>query len=247
MNRSAEQNQIAGLREQNLPPVGRSVAAGELRPLAEHALELARGAAVERLDKVPRTVGEAFAGSLLSPGAGAVNGAPTGSSEAASAGAVRTAEQVLQNLTREVAQFKRYNAESMAVVLKPDANTEIFLHLVTRNGQIDIQARFERGDFTSLSGQWAQLQQTLAQQGVRLSNLQEGFHQPSSQSPAGGSDGSQGQMQHGGQRHPGRQTGEEARVIPFEEILRTGPTGETVSRRGRSRTASNRATLEAWA
>ncbi len=247
MDRSAEQNQIAGLREQKLPPAGRSMAGGDLRPLTDHAVELARGVAVERPDKAQRTAGEALAGSMLNSGAGAVNAAVNGSSEVASTGSVRSAEQILQNLTREVAQFKRYNAESMAVVLKPDAHTEIFLHLVTRNGQIDIQARFERGDFTSLSGQWAQLQQTLAQQGVRLSNLQESFNQPSSQPQAGGSDWSQGQMQHGGQRHSGRQTGEEARLIPFEEILRAGPAGETVSRRGRSRVPSNRATLEAWA
>jgi len=247
MDRSTEQNQIAGLREQKLPPAGRSVAGGDLRPLADHAVELARGASVERPDKAQRTVGEALMGSVLNPGAGSVNAAANGSSEVTSGGAVRSAEQILQNLTREVAQFKRYNAESMAVVLKPDAHTEIFLHLVTRNGQIDIQARFERGDFTSLSGQWAQLQQTLSQQGVRLGNLQESFNPPSSQPQAGGSDWSQGQMQHGGQRHSGRQTGEEARVIPFEEILRAGPAGETVSRSGRSRTTSNRATLEAWA
>jgi hypothetical protein len=247
MDRSAEQNQIAGLREQKLPPVGRSVAGGDLRPLADPALELARSAAVERPDKAQSTAGEALVGSVLHPAAGAASALAGGSGEVAGAGAVRTAEQVLQNLTREVAQFKRYNAESMAVVLKPDAHTEIFLHLVTRNGQIEIQARFERGDFTSLSGQWAQLQQTLSQQGVRLGNLQEGFHQPSSQPPTGGSDWSQGQMQQGGQRHSGRQTGEEARAIPIEEILRTGPAGQAASHRGGRRATSSRATLEAWA
>lgn len=242
MDRSAEQNQIAGLREQKLPPAGRSVVGGDLRPPADHAVALARGAAVERPDQAQRAAGEVLTGPGLNAGAGTVNAAAQGSGEVAGAGAGRSAEQILQSLTREVAQFKCYNAESMAVVLKPDAHTEIFLHLVTRNGQIDIQARFERGDFSALNGQWSQLQQTLAQQGVRLGSLQEGFHQPSSQTPAGGSDWSQGQMQHGGQRHSGRQPGEEARVIPFEEILRTGPARETVSRRGRSR-----ATLEAWA
>jgi len=244
MEKGLEQNQFAGLAEQKLPAHSRNALAVEQRPAGDRGLESVREAAFDRTDKSIHSLADGLAGR---PGSIAAASGSTGGMEATSGSAVRTAEQLLQNMTREVAQFKRFNAESMAVVLKPDAQTEIFLHLASRNGQIEIQARFERGDFASLNGQWAQLQQTLAQQGVRLSNLQESFNQPSAQPQAGESDWSHGQMKHGGQRHSGRQTGEEAGAIPFAEILRSGPAGETISRRDRSRSTSNRATLEAWA
>jgi hypothetical protein len=168
--------------------------------------------------------------------------------ESASGSAVRTAEQLLQNMTREVAQFKRFNAESMAVVLKPDAHTEIFLHLASRNGQMEIQARFERGDFASLNGQWNQLQQTLSQQGVRLSNLQEGFQPPSQQS-GGGTDWGQGQMHQGQQRQSGRDAENAPQKQVFEEFMLRSATADPKQRPARTRLATDRANsvLEAWA
>jgi hypothetical protein len=61
----------------------------------------------------------------------------------------------------------------MAVVLRPDANTELFLHLSRRDGQIEASVRCERGDFHQLNALWSQLQDALAQQKVRLNPLQE--------------------------------------------------------------------------
>lgn len=162
----------------------------------------------------------------------------------------RTAEQLLHNIGREVAQFKRFNAESMAVVLKPDGQTEIFLHLAARNGQIEIQARFERGDFAALSGQWTQLQQTLSQQGVRLGNLQEGSH-PGAPTPTSGAntEWGHGQMNQGQQRPAQQDAGERSAGRVFDELAGAGFTKESKSSGERARPATRRtnAVLEAWA
>jgi hypothetical protein len=63
------------------------------------------------------------------------------------------------------------NATSLAVVLKPDANTEISLHLKLQHGHFEAFAVLERGDFRSLHSEWAQLQGRLADQGIRLAPL----------------------------------------------------------------------------
>ncbi len=253
MDKRLEQNQFAGSPEQKLPPAGKSAPATEIRPLIERAIESVREAVLERPDRGLK----AFAESFAVPGASGqtatsalATGGVEGSAGSNTANAVRTAEQVLQNLTREVAQFKRFNSESMAVVLKPDANTEIFLHLVTTNGRVEIQARFERGDFTALNGQWAQLQQALSQQGVRLSSLQEGFNQPPAQQQnSGSSEWGHSQMNQGRQRQPGREEHEGASPRSFENLLTASSKPEAAKTAGRARRAVPQASaaLEAWA
>jgi hypothetical protein len=245
MEKGLEQNQIAGLSEQKLPAPGRNALAAELRPLGDRVLESVRETAFDRTDRGLNALADGLAGR---PGSIAAAGGSTGGVEATSGTAVRTTEQLLQNLTREVAQFKRFNAESMAVVLKPDGQTEIFLHLASRNGQIEIQARFERGDFASLNGQWTQLQQTLSQQGVRLSNLQEGF-QPPPQQPGGGTEWGQGQTPQGQQRQAGRDAGNAPHEQAFEEFMPRPAAADPGQRPARTRSAVNRANsmLEAWA
>lgn len=245
MEKGLEQNQFAGLSEQKLPAHGRNALAAELRPPGDRVLEAVREMAFDRADKGINLAADGMAGR---PGSIAAAVGSTGGMEATSGSAVRTAEQLLQNMTREVAQFKRFNAESMAVVLKPDAQTEIFLHLASRNGQIEIQARFERGDFASLNGQWAQLQQTLSLQGVRLSNLQEGFQQPPQQS-GGGTEWGQGQMQQGQQRQSGREAEDAAHKQGFEEFMLRDTAADPKQSPARPRAAVHRANsvLEAWA
>ncbi len=247
MDKGLEQNHFAGSAEQNLPARGRTSPATDARSLVERPVSLVHERAADRSDKAFTTVVEALTSRP------AVTNLPSNGStagvEAASGGtAARTAEQLLQNVSREVAQFKRFNAESMAVVLKPDSHTEIFLHLASRNGQIEIQARFERGDFASLNGQWTQLQQTLSQQGVRLSNLQEGFNQ-ASQQPGGGADWGHGQMNHGQQRQAGRDPDDPRQRMSFDELVSRGSPAEAArpSRRSPAAVARANSVLEAWA
>ena len=156
-------------------------------------------------------------------------------------------ENLVSSVTREVAQFKRYNAESMAVVLKPDAHTEIFLHLVSRNGSVEMQARFERGDFQALNGHWSQLQQSLSQNGVRLGALQEGFHPPSGNPSSANAQWGHGQLP-GQQHQPGSRDGQEP--APAQSFHEEQPPAKTPSptRLGAVvRRTTRRVALEAWA
>lgn len=82
-------------------------------------------------------------------------------------------ERVIQEISRQAAELKHFQADTMAVSLRPDADTEIFLHLRQIDGVVEVNARFERGDFSELSRNWETIQQALSQQGVKLGTLQE--------------------------------------------------------------------------
>jgi len=84
---------------------------------------------------------------------------------------VLTSEQLFFQISKQAVALKHFNADSMAVVLKPDSETAIFLHLQLQNGQVEVHARFERGDYQALQAGWAQLRESLASQGIRLSPL----------------------------------------------------------------------------
>lgn len=77
-----------------------------------------------------------------------------------------------QKILGVIAEVKRLKPDSMSVVLKPDGDTELHLQLRIDGGRVDVEARVQRGDSAALGGHWAQLQQNLASQGVRLGDLQ---------------------------------------------------------------------------
>jgi len=99
-----------------------------------------------------------------------------------------TVERISKLVLGEVALVKQYSSDSMAVVLRPDAETELFVHLTQRNGQIEATVRCERGDMQHLGALWGQLQESLAQQKVRLAPLQESPSNPSNFNQPAGSD-----------------------------------------------------------
>lgn|GEM_PF-1675253 len=76
-------------------------------------------------------------------------------------------------ISREVRLFKRSGDDLVEVVLTPDVKTQISLRLQWREGQVEVQARCDFGDYRSLSTEWPQLQAALAAHGVRLSHLGE--------------------------------------------------------------------------
>lgn len=72
------------------------------------------------------------------------------------------------HITEQAVHFKSSGLDSMQVVLKPDPKTEIHLEFVTRDGQIEAHARVASGDIQQLGHNWTHLQDSLAQQGIRL-------------------------------------------------------------------------------
>jgi hypothetical protein len=114
-----------------------------------------------------------------------------------------TVERISKLVLGEVALIKQHSSESMAVVLRPDAETELFVHLTQRNGQVEATVRCERGDLQHLGAMWGQLQESLAQQKVRLAPLQESPSNPSNlNQPVGSETNGSG---HGSPRHSQRE------------------------------------------
>jgi hypothetical protein len=81
------------------------------------------------------------------------------------------ADKVFTDVTECAVSFKRVGMDSADVNLRPDQSTEINLRLSVNNGQVEVAARLERGNFDSLNTHWADLQQSLAQQGIRIGQL----------------------------------------------------------------------------
>ena len=104
---------------------------------------------------------------------------PTNTTAAASLpdlSAVSPADQVAKVtslLQDQVVRFRQTARESVEVVLRPDHQTELHVRLVQRAGQIEATVRCDRGDTQALGGSWSRLQESLAQQGVRLAPLAE--------------------------------------------------------------------------
>jgi len=98
-------------------------------------------------------------------------------------GPVRPAP-VLESI-REQAQILRSSRHNeLNVVVRPDMHTEISLQVSKVDGQIRVQARCERGDFTRLDAQWSAVQQALGAQGVRVEPLQAPARVPESSAPS---------------------------------------------------------------
>jgi hypothetical protein len=62
-------------------------------------------------------------------------------------------------------------SDSLQVVIKPGAGTQLSLELRQRGGGVEVQAALQQGDFKNLSQHWPELQQRLEQRGIRLGSL----------------------------------------------------------------------------
>jgi hypothetical protein len=192
MNLSAERNEIAGQTEQKLPP-------GSMPAVA--AVD-AGGASGHRKTKPSLQFdwsdSPAQILTIMDPSGKAVHNAREieGAHLHAPAGGGQL-DRIEMLITREAANIRENGAERLGVSVKVDAQTELFLQLTQKDGQLQATLRCERGDFSALDSQWAQLQQTLARQNVQLMPLGDGassnFQQPAErrqpQLPPGGEEG----------------------------------------------------------
>jgi hypothetical protein len=165
---AAEQTErIAEPAEQNLPrgkfvPVleaARAVESAEARPVMPPPVG-------RRLPALDRTAAVAAAVAAERPVRWEAASAVT---EARPPAAV---EKVFTDISQQVVSFKRVGALTAEVQVRPDRQTEITLQWNVRAGQVEVTAQLERGDYDGLRAHWAGLQESLAQQGVRLGPLQ---------------------------------------------------------------------------
>jgi hypothetical protein len=165
MQATCEMNENAGLAEQNLPclpaaieaagPAGRERKArtndgDRLAGLPSGAAETALALA----DQPSRRDLGAYAEAAAPPAAGA--------------------EGVRRAIENAALGLRRMDASSLSLVLTPDNNTQLALHVELHQGRLEVRAVLERGDFAALGAEWSQLQNRLAEQGVRLSPLAAG-------------------------------------------------------------------------
>jgi len=144
---------------------------------------------------------------------------------------------LLRSINSEVANLRSLQANSLAVVLKPDSRTEIFLKLELQGNKIEASARCERGDFQHLSSHWPELQRALEQQGVQLRDLSE----RATTAPTGAESGFSGFAQGEAERHAWREKEEPALRSFSEEPPKSVPTTQPKAVKRSSRL------FESWA
>ena len=91
------------------------------------------------------------------------------SEEATPIADVPPVERIARAVLDGVAHLRQTKNESVSVVLKPDAGTELLLRVEMRDGALSAQLHFERGGSPALDQHWDELQRRLAEHGVRLS------------------------------------------------------------------------------
>jgi hypothetical protein len=82
-------------------------------------------------------------------------------------------ERVEYLLAAKVLELKQLSATTMTVAIRPDGQTELYLHLRLNRDQVEIHARCETSEAGRWTADWPQLQQNLAAQGIRLAPLND--------------------------------------------------------------------------
>jgi hypothetical protein len=77
-------------------------------------------------------------------------------------------EKVTRLVSQEAMMVRQSGATSLAVSLKLDPQTEIFVQITNHGGQIQASLRCDRGSLSSLGAHWDQLQGSLARHNVQL-------------------------------------------------------------------------------
>jgi hypothetical protein len=80
-------------------------------------------------------------------------------------------ERAHDAMTLHAMSLNNAGTDSLQVVIKPGAGTELSLELRQRGGSVEVQAVLQQGDFKHLNQQWPELQQRLEQRGIKLASL----------------------------------------------------------------------------
>jgi len=80
-------------------------------------------------------------------------------------------ERTHDMVTMHALRLSNMSADSLQVVIKPVAGTQLSLELRQRGNGVEAQAVLQQGDFNHLNQRWSELQQRLEQRGIRLAPL----------------------------------------------------------------------------
>ncbi len=82
-------------------------------------------------------------------------------------------ERIASAITEQAVQIRRQDRESLSLVVRPDAQTELRVDLRWIDGQIEARAFLHHGDRSAVESQWSDLQERLHRHGVRLTSLEQ--------------------------------------------------------------------------
>jgi hypothetical protein len=116
--------------------------------------------------------------------AGGANLTVTANAGGAGSPATPPVSELERMISREVTMVRQSGAESLAVTLKVDSRTSLFLQLTNHNGQIEASVRCDKGGAGALEHHWGELQESLARQNVQLLPLQNNSRDSSEHRPA---------------------------------------------------------------
>jgi len=80
---------------------------------------------------------------------------------------------MLEKIWNAVSTFRARGGDEVVVKLQPDNRTEVQLTIKYGKAGVEIQARMQQGDGSQLAAGWNELQQSLADRGVTLANLEQ--------------------------------------------------------------------------
>jgi hypothetical protein len=82
-----------------------------------------------------------------------------------------TLEHVSEMVVQHAVRMNGLGGDSLQVVIKPGAGTQLSLELRRHGDGVEVQAVLQQGDFSHLNQNWPELQQRLEQRGIRLAPL----------------------------------------------------------------------------
>ena len=83
-------------------------------------------------------------------------------------------ESIRRAIEDTTAGLRRSDGSSLSLLLTPDAHTQLSLHVKLQQGRCEVLAVLERGELAAVGAEWSQLQNRLAELGVRLAPLVSG-------------------------------------------------------------------------
>jgi hypothetical protein len=168
MKSASQANEIAGSAAQKLPP-GLQTASATTG--ADAAIPAERASIPVDFADLRQSAGQWMIVDSTAPMATG----PTLTANVAGASVPSAAriEQVERLISREVVVIRQSGADALAISLRVDSRTSLFLQLTNHQGQIEASVRCESGDAGALDAHWKQLQESLARQNVQLLPLQD--------------------------------------------------------------------------
>lgn len=158
-----------------------SAQAGQNLPAAAAISAISRSSESQRKNQISFPDGIGTTTSVSNPSSDSFAGHLPGATVAppAETTATHRAEgtPVYRSIESAVLGVSRQESGSVEVVLTPDTQTQISLHVKMEQGHLRAQAVLERGDYDALKAGWGNLQSRLAEHGVRLAPLASGTGQ----------------------------------------------------------------------